>query len=282
MQQSESLGHAPQEEPMNSDYTLVYGTHATADDGRCAMEWVSYLAGEPHSDAPACVSPVLRAFCIALNDGLESAPRQRLRMYLPRTIGTADDGLDEPRAWMAMDWLIRTYTPAWLGRAGFTEPAAELRSLAPIDRAAGLDVALESLKRARRRARTGLLDLFATGVIARSVARETAWASAAAPAWAAARLAVGDIAGDRARAAARAAAGDAAASIVRDARAGGSNHVTHEAIQVALAPTLGQLRESAFELLDRMLPTVALDPGELAAAAASTDRSYAAPSAALR
>ncbi|HUE25944.1 MAG TPA: hypothetical protein VMP89_04150 [Solirubrobacteraceae bacterium] len=46
---------------MGTDYTLAYGTHATPDDGRCAMEWVSYLAGEPHSDHPACVSPVLRA-----------------------------------------------------------------------------------------------------------------------------------------------------------------------------------------------------------------------------
>ncbi|MEO8967301.1 MAG: hypothetical protein ABI355_06855 [Solirubrobacteraceae bacterium] len=35
------------------DYRLEYGTHATAADGRCAMEWVAHLAGEPHSDQPA-------------------------------------------------------------------------------------------------------------------------------------------------------------------------------------------------------------------------------------
>ena len=58
---------------MSSDYTLAYGTHANPDDGRCAMEWVSHLAGEPHSDQPKCVSPVLRAICIALND----SPRAR-------------------------------------------------------------------------------------------------------------------------------------------------------------------------------------------------------------
>ena len=94
---------------MTTDYTLAYGTHATPEDGRCAMEWVSHLAGEPHSDEPACVSPVLRAMCIALNDGLEHEPRQRLRPYLARTIGTADDGLDTERGWMAMDWLIRVF-----------------------------------------------------------------------------------------------------------------------------------------------------------------------------
>jgi hypothetical protein len=77
---------------MSSDYTLSHGTHATAQDGRCAMEWVSHLAGEPHTDTPACVSPVLRAFCVALNDGLADGPRQRLRPYLARTIGTAGDG----------------------------------------------------------------------------------------------------------------------------------------------------------------------------------------------
>src|ERR1700755_694288 len=99
---------------MSSDYTLSYGTHARPEDGRCAMEWVSHLAGEPHSDEPACVSPVLRAMCIALNDGLEHEPRQRLRPYLARTIGTADDGLDTERGWMAMDWLIPVYTPAWV------------------------------------------------------------------------------------------------------------------------------------------------------------------------
>ena len=120
-----------------------------------------------------------------------------------------------------------------------------------------------------------------SGIATRGVARETAWASAAAPAWAAARIAVGEITGDRARAAARAAAGDAAATIVRDAQAGAGYHVTQAAIEAALAPTLDQLRDSAFELLDRMLPTVGLDPDEIAAVEASGERSYAVPSAAL-
>lgn len=76
---------------MSSDYTLGCGTHETPDDGRCAMEWVNHLAGEPRSDQPGCVSPVLRALCTGLNDGLEDDPRQRLRPNLSRTIGTAGD-----------------------------------------------------------------------------------------------------------------------------------------------------------------------------------------------
>jgi hypothetical protein len=103
---------------MRSEYWLSHGPHATPEDGRCAMEWVSYLAGEPHSDQPGCVSPALRSICVSLNDGLEKNTRQRLRPYLARTIGTTHDGLDEARAWMAMDWLIRVYAPAWLELAG--------------------------------------------------------------------------------------------------------------------------------------------------------------------
>ena len=247
---------------MSTDYALAYGTHATPEEGRCAMEWVSRIAGEPHSDSPACVSPVLRAFCTALNDGLEDEPRQRLRLYLARTIGTADDGLDEARAWMAMDWLIRTYTSIWLSVAGLADAADRLCSLATVSAASDLTASLEALRIARQEARdawgTGAALWLAPGIAARATARQTARAAAAAAAWSSARAGVGDIAGDRARAAARAAAGDAAATVARAARAGSSRSAARDAARAALAPTLGQLRESAFVLLDRMLPTVPL------------------------
>ena len=141
---------------MPNEYWLAHGPHATPEDGRCAMEWVSYLAGEPHSDRPACVSPALRAFCVAFNDGLENNARQRLRPYLARTIGTMDDGLDEERSWMAMDWLIRVYAPAWLELAGVTEAARGLALLAPVQGVGDLAGALETLERARRDARAAL------------------------------------------------------------------------------------------------------------------------------
>ena len=257
---------------MQSDYTLAYGTHASPEQGRCAMEWVSYLAGEEHSDQPACVSPVLRAVCIALNDGLEHEPRQRLRPYLARTIGTAGDGLDPARAWMALDWLIRDYTSCWLVAAGLRQPAADCCAAAPVLDEASLQAGLKPLERARaaaRRARS------ATGAgawsPARSVARECAWSCAGAAAWAVARLAVGDLAGDRARAAARATAGDAAAAAVGLALQGGperSRSETKVAARDLLSTNLEQLHRSALSLLDRMLPTepnpvLASDPGAL-------------------
>ncbi len=251
---------------MSHDYTLTYGTHATPADGRCAMEWVSYLAGEPHSDDPACVSPVLRAFCMTLNDTLEDGPRQRLRPYLTRTIGTSGDGLDEARSWMAMDWLIRAYAPAWLAASGQVEAGARLRQLTEVTGAEQLRPALVELRAARRETRAAWAAALGNARVAgwapwlagRAAAREAAWSSAGAAAWAAARVGVGELAGDRARALARDITGDAAALIGREARVGSGRAAARQAARAALAPTLGALRRSAFELLDRMLPTEAI------------------------
>ncbi|NUR19372.1 MAG: hypothetical protein HOQ12_07535, partial [Gemmatimonadaceae bacterium] len=38
--------------------TLASGGHASPADGLCVMEAAAYFAREPHSDRPACVSPV--------------------------------------------------------------------------------------------------------------------------------------------------------------------------------------------------------------------------------
>ena len=251
---------------MTDDYALAYGTHARPEDGRCAMEWVSHLAGEPHTDAPACVSPVLRALCIALNDGLDDVRRQRLRPYLTRTIGTAGDGLDTERAWLAMDWLVRTYTPAWLRLAGLHAPAAALADGPAILDDRSLHACLDALEQARRLTRSahvrsvGGATGWAAAITGGRSGREAAWACAGAAAWAAARIAVGDQAGDRARATARAVAGDAAAIAARRARADAvcGELDPREALRVALTPTLDRLADSAVGLLDRMLPTEAL------------------------
>jgi hypothetical protein len=204
--------------------------------------------------------------CIALNDGLEQDPRQRLRPYLTRTIGTANDGLDTDRGWMAMDWLARVYTPAWLDLAGLTDTAQRLEGAAEIGDAAHLEAALELLEGARRDARTARARAFgsplptgwAAAVAAGVAGREAAWACAGAAAWAAARVGIGDVAGDRARAAARAAAGDAAAIAVRRSRTAAFHAGARAAAHAALAPTLERLAASALTLLDRMLPTEVL------------------------
>jgi hypothetical protein len=252
---------------MTADYTLSPGTHATPDEGRCAMEWVSYLAGEEHSDSPACVSPVLRALCIALNDGLPNGPRQRLRPYLTRTIGTAGDGLDEERAWMAMDWLIRTYAPRWLALASLEAEASRLADGPEITGPQPLHAVMEPLEQGRAAARRSRACAFAAArnpftswaaqVTLGHTGREAAWACAGAAVWAAARLGIGEQDGDRARANARSLAGDAAAVAIRRRRDDDvcGRLTGRDALRTALGPTLQALADSSIELLDRMLPT---------------------------
>jgi hypothetical protein len=131
-------------------YYLSKGSHPNAAEGRCAMEWVAYLAGEPHSDQPGCVSAVLRAYCIRFNDLLGDADRQKLRPYLARTIGTAGDGRDDERVEMLTTWLLRERLAPLLDGAGCARAAEQLRRL-PVD--VTLDVLEGHLRYARDEAR---------------------------------------------------------------------------------------------------------------------------------
>ena len=199
------------------------------------------------------MSPVLRALCTTLNDSLDEEPRQRLRPYLARTIGTESDGFDETRAWLAMDWRIRTYAPTWLGAAGLPWPARRLSTLPAVLGSPELRLALEALAVARRDARTAWCENLGSGRAAawapwaagRATARECAWGSAGAVAWAAVRLGVGDISRRDRRA-----GGADADQPRRSAGSGPDSSCTHAA----------ELQRSAFELLDRMLPTASVDP----------------------
>ena len=201
---------------------LAAGGH-DADDGRmCVMEAAAWVAGEAWSDSPVCVSPVLAVFMRAWNDALDDEGRQQLKAVIPRVIGTAEDGQDEARCWLAVDWIVRVYAPAWLGLADIADAAASLRALPELRDSATLDAARPAREDARKQA---------------AAARAAAWAAARAAARDAARAAAGAAAWD----AARAAAWDAARDAARDAAGD------------ALAPTVAELQASALILLDRMI-----------------------------
>jgi hypothetical protein len=108
---------------------LDKGQHSDPTDGHCLLEVVSMLAKEPFTDHPQCVSPVLAAFGIGLNDQWDDEKRQLLKQFIPLLPGTRDDGQDEARGYLALDWLIRTFTPAWLDLAGLAVEAQGLRGL---------------------------------------------------------------------------------------------------------------------------------------------------------
>ena len=57
---------------------LGSGSHEPGAPDPCLLELESMFAGEPFSDSPACVDPVLAAFGRVWNDALPDADRQQL------------------------------------------------------------------------------------------------------------------------------------------------------------------------------------------------------------
>jgi hypothetical protein len=235
--------------------TLEKGCHQTLEDGVCAMEMVAYLAGETHSDSPACTSPVLAAFVRSWNDVInDDATRARLlKPILPRLIGTVGSrAVEQRRADLALDWSIRVSTPAWLRLAGLPAEADAIAALPPLLDRSAIIAAQPTLERALTRA-----------AAAGDAAGDAAWAAAGDAAGDAARSAAGDAAraaaGDAAWDAARAAAGDAAWGAARDAAWGAARAAAWDAAGDALKTTVEQLQQSALDLLDRMIAVTDAD-----------------------
>ena len=97
------------------------------------MEVVAKLAGEGHTDAPACASWVLRSYVIRLNDRWNNQQRQALVPYLPRMIGTAGDGQDAARLEICRQALVTDLLPAWLRLAGMDAEADALAGVSLAD-----------------------------------------------------------------------------------------------------------------------------------------------------
>ncbi len=67
---------------------LAKGKHVSPDGGVCVMELASMLAGEPFSDRPSSVSPVVGAFARAYNDACDDERRQALYSWASRAVGS--------------------------------------------------------------------------------------------------------------------------------------------------------------------------------------------------
>ena len=150
------------------DITLKSGSHEAADDEMCVMEYVAWITGEPWSDHPQCVDPVIASFMRGWNDGLPT-DEARTRLLTPlatlvigtRTTGAAQDR----RAFMATDWAVRTYAPAWLRLAGLTDHADALAALPEL-----VDVATCDAARRGPVAAAGAAARAAAGAAARAAA----------------------------------------------------------------------------------------------------------------
>jgi hypothetical protein len=225
--------------------TLDTGAHDPTDGKMCVMEAVAYVAGEPWSDHPQCVSPVIAKFLRTWNDDLSDAETRTrlLAPLIPDVIGTrTTDADEETRAWLATDWLVRVYAPAWLDLTpSLASHATALRAL-PSLTSPEIAVACQSVIEAADSA------ALASASAARSAARLAADSAAFAAAFAAALAA----AYSAARSAALAAALAAAYSAARLAADSAAYSAARSAAREALAPTVATLQASAVELVRAM------------------------------
>jgi hypothetical protein len=177
------------------------------------------------TDSAPCICPVIGGFLRRWNDGIADGSEgdaTRTRLFTPAIqdmiVGTrADDGVLLRRMWLAIDWDLRTRTPAFLRLAKLDACAVALEALPEIHSQADLADARAACEEARKQG---------------DAAWAAAWAAAGAAALAAARAA--------ARAAAGAAAGDAAGAAAGDAAG------------AALRPTVAAMQASALDLVKRM------------------------------
>lgn len=245
---------------------LAKGTHSNPDEGMCAMEAVAYVAGEPFSDHPKCASPVISAFLRAWNDALPDKDRNRLlRPLIPNLVGSrGTQEVEVRRSYLALDWLVRVHTPAWLRLAQLDEHATTLEGLGELRDATSADVAISVVRAVENAARATTDN--ATKAAARNAARAAAgyavrdaaawavaWDSAWNAAWAAAWAATGAVAGNAVWNAASIAAGATAENAVGNVVMAGAEAAAENAVGGALRSTVEGLQESALKLIERML-----------------------------
>ena len=103
-------------------FELVSGIGEPDRGTACVMSLVAHLAGEGHTDRPACASPLVRHFAIPVNDHMPPEVRRRLKPFAPRLVGT-NDGLDRARAEVLRRALVEVILPRASGCCQSSSPA---------------------------------------------------------------------------------------------------------------------------------------------------------------
>jgi hypothetical protein len=97
--------------------TLSKGKHGSPEDGACVMELASILAGEPFSDRPQSVCPVIGSFLRAYNDRIDDGRRQDLYAYAAKVVGSrASEDVQHARAERLRAWALELHWSTWLHR----------------------------------------------------------------------------------------------------------------------------------------------------------------------
>ena len=216
---------------------LYRGAHRADSEQLCLMEAVAYAAGEPWSDHPNCVSPVLAAFGRVWNDSMRSnQERAELLPYIPLLINTPSTlEVDLYRSYMALNWLVRVFTLRWLRLAGLSDSATTLEQLPPL------------LKRQTIRESLPVV------VAVRAAVRNATWDAAIYAVRDAARDAARAAAMDAAREETMDAAREETMDMVRDAIWDASVTIAKGVGERALEPTVQVLKQDAHRLFHAMI-----------------------------
>lgn len=104
-------------QPSYQTVKLARGRHVTPEAGVCVMELSSMLAGEPFSDRPRCVSPVIAGFLRAYNDLIDDRRRQDLYGCAAEVLGTAASReVEMARARVLQSWGEDLRSQRWWRR----------------------------------------------------------------------------------------------------------------------------------------------------------------------
>ena len=111
---------------------LSRGSHTSKDKGACVMELASMLAGEPFSDHPDSVCPVIGALLRAYNDWIDDARRQNLYVYAAKVVGSRESSdLERMRAERVSAWI--TESPRRRRLRSFVSASRRVAPSAPVD-----------------------------------------------------------------------------------------------------------------------------------------------------
>jgi hypothetical protein len=102
-------------EPNFQTVRLSKGKHTSPDEGACVIELASMLAGEPFSDRPNSVCPVIASFMRAYNDTLAAYDREELYPYAAAVVGSASsNSVTRARAGVMRNWVADRRSLRWL------------------------------------------------------------------------------------------------------------------------------------------------------------------------
>jgi hypothetical protein len=94
--------------PTHQTVMLKRGKHTSPEHGACVMELASMLAGEPFSDHPKSVCPVIAGFLRAYNDSVDDELRQGLYEIAAKVVGSRTSSATERvRAQRLQEWTLR-------------------------------------------------------------------------------------------------------------------------------------------------------------------------------